>query len=497
MAILTTPVKRRRVAVGVIIRIDIRTNNATLKLSAMTQATLTPGTIWPFQRGGKLDSPQQLRLRTLIWLRWLAVFGQTGAVLWVYLVLDFHLPLSACLGAIALSAWLNIFLSIRWRTSQRLHERFSVLLLGYDILQLAALLYLTGGLENPFSILFLVPVTVSATTLPLNRTVWLSALAVVSATLLSYYHLPLPWQAEGRPEFPTLYVAGVWAGLVCGIVFSTLYVSRVAGEARQMSAALSATETILAHEQQLHALDGLAAAAAHELGTPLATIVLVAKELRNEFPHDTAVGEDLELLYSQANRCRDILSRLASREAQSDAMYARLMITVMLEEIIEPLRGPDVEVRVNSLPGKTPQGAPLPIPVISRNPAIKYALANLLENGVDFARSAVDVEIAWDEEEIVVSISDDGPGFSQQVIDRLGDPYVTTRPGYGAQVKPQEPDGHHGMGLGFFIAKTLLERSGATVVLANTVAPKSGAVVRIAWPTSVLAIGDPAQTAAA
>jgi two-component system sensor histidine kinase RegB len=433
----------------------------------------------------------QLRLRTLVWLRWLAVLGQTGAVLSVDLVLGFALPLSACLAVIATSAWLNIFLSIRWRTSARLHERYSALLLAYDILQLAALLYLTGGLENPFSFLFLVPVTVSATTLPLNRTIWLSVLAVVSVTVLAVYHLPLPWLPGEPIDLPSLYKAGVWAALVCGIAFATLYVSRVAGEAREMSEALSATETVLAHEQQLHALDGLAAAAAHELGTPLATIQLVSKELKRELPQDGPIGEDIDLLISQAERCRQILSRLADRDAQSDAMFARLKLPVMLEEIIDPLRGPDIDVVVVTKSARDADGEPLPAPVIPRNPAIKYGIANLLENAVDFARSTVNIELAWSDEEIAISISDDGPGFSQQVIDRLGDPFVTTRPGYGADGELVDSDGHHGMGLGFFIAKTLLERSGATVVLANRSGRQSGAVVRIAWPTAALAVDEP------
>ncbi len=447
--------------------------------------------IWPFQRAGELQSAQRIRLRTLVWLRWLAVFGQTGAVLWVHLVLEFALPLAFCLGAIAASAWLNIFLSVRWRTGVRLQERYTALLFGYDILQLALLLYLTGGLENPFVFLFLVPVTVAATTLPLSRTVWLSALAAGAVTVLAFFHLPLPWRPGEALEFPTLYVGGVWVALVCGIVFSTLYVARVAGEAREMAEALSATETILAHEQQLHALDGLAAAAAHELGTPLATIALVSKELKRELPGDGPVAEDLDLLVSQAERCRDILARLASRDAQSDAMYARLKLPVMLEEIIDPLRGPDIDIAITTDPGRDDAGAALPVPVIPRNPAIKYGLTNLIENAVDFARTAVRAELEWNGEEIAVSISDDGPGFSQSVIDRLGDPFVTTRPGYGAPGGPVHADGHEGMGLGFFIAKTLLERSGATVVLANRAGHQTGAVVRVAWRTADLAVsGD-------
>ena len=451
-----------------------------------TSVSSAPAMIWPFQRDAQLQSPQQLRLRTLIWLRWLAVFGQTGAVLWVYLVLSFQLPLSVCLALIATSAWLNIFLSVRWRTTVRLHERYSALLLAYDILQLAALLYLTGGLQNPFSFLILVPVTVSAATLPLNRTVWLSCLAAASVTVLAFYHLPLPWIPGSLLKLPPLFIGGLWTAMICGVAFSTLYVSRVASETREMSQALSATETILAHEQQLNALDGLAAAAAHELGTPLATIALVSKELKRELPHDSLMGDDVDLLISQADRCRQILSRLADRDSQSDEMFARLKLPVMLEEIVEPLRGPDVEIIVNTKPATGADDLLLDAPVIPRNPAIKYGLANLLDNAVEFAASQVQVDLIWSESEIAVSISDDGPGFSQQVIDRLGDPFVTTRPGYGANAKPAGRDDHHGMGLGYFIAKTLLERSGAAVMLANRTAPLSGAVVRITWPTHML-----------
>jgi two-component system, sensor histidine kinase RegB len=269
--------------------------------------------------------------------------------------LGFPLPLGPCLAAIALSAWLNVFLSLRWRSSLRLHDRYAALLLGYDIVQLAALLYLTGGLENPFSFLFLVPVTVSATTMPLNRTIVLGALTLAAITVLAFWRMPLPWYAGEPLELPGIYIAGMWTALVSGLVFSATYVNRIAREARQMSDALTATEIIHAREQQLSALDGLAAAAAHELGTPLATIALVAKELKRELPAEGQVGEDLDLLISQTARCREILSRLADREAQRDEMFASLKLTVMIEEIVAPLRGGDIRLpsmRAPSTPGR-------------------------------------------------------------------------------------------------------------------------------------------------
>jgi len=379
----------------------------------------------------------------------------------------------------------------------RLSGQFAGLLLAYDILQLAALLFLTGGLENPFAFLFLVPVTVSATTLSLR---WTSALGVIAfgcATFLAVVHLPLPWYAGQTLQLPQLYVGGLWAAILCGVVFSAIYARHIAEEARQMSTALTAAEQILAREQRLSALDGLAAAAAHELGTPLATIALVAKELKRELPAEGPHAEDVDLLIGQAARCREILSRLANREAQADAMFARVKLTVMIEDIVAPLReaGIKIEVDTHAIAAK---GGPEPAePVLPRNPAITYGLGNLIENAIDFAETEVAIETRWTETDVSIAVNDDGPGFAQEIFDRLGDPFVTTRPGYGPGGDESEAELHSGMGLGFFIAKTLLERSGATVSLANKPFPDHGAMVRIAWPRAVIDLSgkEPAKPA--
>jgi two-component system, sensor histidine kinase RegB len=427
-----------------------------------------------------------LRLRTLVRLRWLAIVGQTGAVLFVQFFLGFPLPLGLCLGAIALSAWLNIFLTIRWRKSVRLQETQAGLLLVYDVLQLAVLLYLTGGLENPFSFLFLVPVTISATSLSIRWTLWLGLMAFGSATFLAFQHYPLPWVPGVRLVLPDIYIGGMWAAIISGVVFSAIYARRIADEARQMSAALSATELVLAREQRLSALDGLAAAAAHELGTPLATIALVAKELKRELPAEGPHTEDIDLLISQTARCREILARLSSREAQTDEMYQRTKLLVMVEDLIAPLRGSDVVIAVTSS-ADADDKAVATEPVFNRNPGITYGLGNLLENAVDFAETRVEVDARWSPAQVSLTVRDDGPGFHENIFDRLGDPFVTTRPGYGEETG--EPGRHEGMGLGFFIAKTLLERSGATVSLANRPAPEHGAVVHVVWPRSMVDLG--------
>jgi two-component system, sensor histidine kinase RegB len=426
-------------------------------------------------------STSGLRLRTLVRLRWLAVVGQSIAVAFVHFLLGYPLPLSACLVLIALSAWLNIFLTLRWRGGQQLVARPAAMLLGYDIIQLAGLLYLTGGLQNPFAFLFLVPVTVSATTLPLVWTLAVGALAFLCASALTLYHLPLPWDATAPLQLPPAYIAGMWAALASGAVFSAIYARRIAVEARQMSTALAAAEMVLAREQRLSALDGLAAAAAHELGTPLATIALVAKELKRELPSDTPYTEDIDLLISQTARCREIMKRLASREHAADDIFEKFKLSVMIEDLVAPLRGSDVVVRIDAAAEDSQPDSVEP--VFRRNPGIIYGLGNLLENAIDFAASNVTVTARWAAASVVLTVADDGPGFDAAIFDRLGDPFVTTRPGYDAASDEAHDTGKRpGMGLGLFIAKTLLERSGASVQLSNRKAPAHGATITLRWP---------------
>lgn len=423
----------------------------------------------------------RLRLQTLVRLRWLAVAGQTIAVLFVYFGLGFPLPLGLCLAAIATSAWLNILLTIRYRANLRLRNRYAAMLLSYDTLQLAALLYLTGGLQNPFSFLFLVPATVSASTLPMKRTLPIVALTLVVATFLAFFHMPLPWSSATPLVLPGIFIAGTWTALVCGLGFLGVYVWRISLETKRMSDALTATEMVLAREQQLSALDGLAAAAAHELGTPLATIVLVTKELKRELGDEERHREDLDLLISQASRCREILSTLTLRDDPQDKVFGRLKLSVMLEEVAEALRGGDVEIIVSARNEDGSSDVKRDEPLFARNPGILYGISNLVDNALDFADERIVVSATWSPETISISIEDDGPGFAQEVIDKLGEPYVTTRPGQWAS-EIAEDGAHDGMGLGFFIAKTLLERSGAWVAMANRPQPAHGAIVRIVWP---------------
>src|SRR6201995_5326883 len=239
-----------------------------------------------------LPQRRNVRLDTLLRLRWLAIIGQTTAVLVVSYAIDFPLPIYACLSGIALSAWLNIALRMRFSLTQRLEPERAAWLLAFDVAELAVLLFLTGGLENPFSFLFLAPVLLSATALPPRITIILGPFAVACATVLVFVHYPLPWDIDDPLELPWIYLLGVWFCILLAIAFIGVYASQIPEENRQIAEALAATELVLAREQHLSQLDGLAAAAAHELGTPLSTISVVVKELERALEADSPHVDD-------------------------------------------------------------------------------------------------------------------------------------------------------------------------------------------------------------
>ncbi len=417
-----------------------------------------------------------LRLQTLVLVRWLAVAGQTIGVLFVAFGLGFPVPLAACFGLIAASAALNIWLILKFGVAHRPSSSFAATQIVFDLCQLGGLLALTGGLQNPFSILLLAPVAVSSTTLPRRPTFAIAFLAGIIASLISIWHLPLPWAPGEQLVFNRIYVIGIWVSIVCGVVFISAYTMRVAHDSRQIADALAATELALSHKEQLSALDGLAAAAAHELGTPLSTIALAAKEMRADAPPGSDLADDVELIIEQAARCRQILAKLRNLGNDGGDPFAAVPLTDLLAEVLRPHegRGKRIELLAEQTAG--------PAPVIERSVGMLYGLGNLIENAADFARATVRVEAAWDRDAISVTISDDGPGFAPELIDRLGEPYLTSRPR-----DPQGPDASNpgGLGLGVFIAKTLLERTGGRLAFEN-IAANGHARVRIVWPRSTV-----------
>lgn len=412
-----------------------------------------------------------LRLHTLVMLRWLAVAGQAAGVLFVFWGLGFPLPIWECFALIALSAALNIGLVLRYGAQIRLSARIAALQLAFDLCQLGGLLALTGGLENPFALLLLAPVSVAATSLPQRHTFAIATLAAAIASLISVLHLPLPWYPDEALSFNRIYIIGIWVSIVCGVAFVSAYTKQVARDARQIADALAATELALSRREQLSALDGLAAAAAHELGTPLSTIALAAKEMRAEVEKGSALAEDVELIIEQSARCRAILAKLRNLGSEPADLFARAPLTDILDEVARPHEGRGKVILFYS---ERTAGPP---PVFPRSVGLLYGLGNLIENATDFARQSVRIETAWDQQSITVSITDDGPGFAPELLARLGEPYLTSR--------PRDPDGadaHQpgGLGLGIFIAKTLLERTGGRLDFGNA-GPAGHARVNITW----------------
>jgi two-component system sensor histidine kinase RegB len=405
----------------------------------------------------------RISLRRLVLIRWVAIAGQAVALLVVHFAFDFRLPLLPAFAVVGCSVVLNLFITLCRRAATRLGEREAALFLGYDLLQLGLLLYLTGGLHNPFAILILAPVTVAATVLSLRPVIALAVFAVAVITLLALWHVPLPWRGV-PPMFPSELVLGLWTALVLATVFIGSYTWSVAEEARRLRDAVAATQLALAREQRVSAVGALAAAAAHELGSPLATIAVVARELVRDLPTDSPHSEDAQLLLSQSERCREILAQLARHPDEEGASpYTRLPISALVEAGGALYHDPRVRL-IFATTGEPADAEPL----VRRSPEIMHGLNNLIQNAVQFARSEVSVTIHWDKTTVTVEVADDGPGFPAHLLGRLGEPYLSTRAGTA----------NH-MGLGIFIAQSLLERSGAELIFDNLV--DGGAHVVISW----------------
>ncbi|WP_448189278.1 ActS/PrrB/RegB family redox-sensitive histidine kinase [Azospirillum sp. sgz301742] len=429
--------------------------------SGMSSALAMPPGIWSAKDG-------RVTLRTLIFIRWIAVVGQLATVLMVQGWLGYALPVGPVLAAIGASVLLNMVAMAQRGGRMRLADRDAALYLAYDMLQLTLLLYLTGGLSNPFAALLLAPITVGAAILSRYSVVLLTGLNLFCLTVLALWHFPLPW-AEPTPVVAPLLAFGLWMSLSVSAVFIAAYVFRVADEARRFADALAATQVALAREQRLSSLGALAAAAAHELGSPLGTIAVVAKELSKELPPDSEFAEDVALLQSQVMRCREILADLARKpEADGGDPFERLPLTALIDAAAAPHRLGTVEFHVEAAPNENDEE-----PVIRRAPEIIHGLGNFIQNAHQFAERHVNVQAGWDRGAVVVSVTDDGPGFPPQVLSRIGEPYISTR---------GERGGH--MGLGIFIAQTLLEKTGASVSFTNN--RGGGARVVVRWDRAIL-----------
>mgnify|MGYP006119995955 FL=1 len=424
----------------------------------------------------------------MIFLRWVAIVGQLTAILVGQFVYGLQLELGLCYFAVGLSIIGNLVAAFVFPENKRLSERENLSMVMFDLLQLGFLLFLSGGMHNPFALLLLGPVTVSAAVLTTRSTLLAGGTAIAMVTLLSKFHLSLRTDQGFILRVPDVFLFGNWIALVIAIVFIGAYSRRITSEMHSMSDALTATQMALSREQKLTDLGGVIAAAAHELGTPLATIKLASSELMDELEDREDLRADAALIREQADRCRDIL-RDMGQAGKDDLHLRQAPLMTVIAEAAEPHahRGKAMHFSHDPL-----AGVEMSQPAILRKPEIIHGLRNLVQNAVDFASKNVWVEGHWTADTISIRIVDDGTGFPPHLIGRIGDPFVGRRktPSEG-----QDRPGYEGMGLGLFIAKTLLERSGAELSFANgsdpymtapDAAKHTGAIVEVKWPRDTI-----------
>lgn len=432
-----------------------------------------------------------VRLRTLIYLRWLAVAGQAVAVIAATQFVGIALRLDLCLLLMGASVLFNVIAMTVAPENQRLSERAATLTLVFDLTQLGLLLYLTGGITNPFAPLVLAQTVIAATVLTLRAAMVLGGLSLLMVALLSVVYQPLMLADGSLLTVPPILVMGMTVAIALSIIFIGGYARLVSIETFSMAEALTATQLALEREQKLTALGGLVAAAAHELGSPLATVMLTSSELAEELADRPELQADALLIHAQAKRCREILTEMGS-SGKEDLHLRHAPLAAVVEEAAKPHvnRGPDVLIRVGGYPLDTVNEVQ---PEVARRPEIIHGLRNLVQNAVDYAKTSVWVDLDWTDSSIVVRIGDDGPGYPLELLGRIGDPYLRPR---AARDAPRPA--YAGMGLGLFIAKTLLERTGGRLTFANaggeqskrstdtTMTYPTGAIVEVRWIRSAI-----------
>ena len=413
----------------------------------------------------RLDENLNLDKKTLVFLRWIAIFGQLFSVNLVYFFLDLNFPVLLCHIIIFIGFITNIYLQLGLKATL-LKDLYSTSFLMYDIIQLSVLLYLTGGIFNPFAILLIVPTIVSSTFLSMGSTIILGSSTITLLFVLTFFNMPLPGMEEYVLSFPNYYVTGILISLIIGLTFLSYFGIRFSGETKKRSDALNKLQQILAKEYELESLGGQAAAAAHSLGTPLATITVVAKEMRKEVGDNSKLTKDVDLLISQTKRCSEILKRISQKQIIKDEFLSSISFEDLLEEIIKSFKeSSEKNIELNS-------DKDINKIDIKRNPELVYGLRNFIGNAVKFSNKNILVSIVSDNINLFVIIEDDGPGFAEDIIKALGEPYIKSRSKLSRD--------NSGLGLGTFLGKTLLERQSAIISFENNSSLK-GAKVKIKW----------------
>ena len=413
----------------------------------------------------RLGENLTLDRKTLIILRWIAYIGQLTAICVVYFYLNLDFKIFYALSVILIGILTNLFLQFKIKTILLKDIQASFYLI-YDLIQLSFLLYLTGGISNPFSILMIVPTIVSSTLLSVGTTIILGVLTIVLLFLLTIFHYPLPGIHEASTTFPKLYLTGYFLSIIVGLLFLGYFGIRFSGESKRRSEALNKMQQVIAKEYELESLGGQAAAAAHSLGTPLATISVVASELKKEIGENEEYSKDIDLLVSQSKRCGEILKLISKKQIKDDEFFSKTFMQDLLSEIIDSFRetsSKDIVINLKEDKNKFE---------FQRSPELIYGLRNFIGNAVKFSKSTVEIKIISNSNYLEVLINDDGPGFPEDIKEILGEPYIKS--------KSKVVDSNAGTGLGTFLGKTFLERKLAILSFEKDNS-LGGASVKIIW----------------
>jgi len=406
---------------------------------------------------------------TLTVLRYIAIFGQFIAINTVFFYLKLEFPINESYIIILIGLLTNLFLQFKVKVNQ-LKDTYASFFLLYDLIQLSILLYITGGILNPFSFLLIIPAIVSSTFLSMGTTIILSVITTCMLFVLTHLYLPLPGMDANSFNVPSFYKFGILTSILIGLIFLSYFGIRVSGETKKRSEALNKLQEVIAKEYELESLGGLAAAAAHSLGTPLATISVVAKELKKEIGDNKEISRDIDLLISQTKRCSEILKQISKKQIEEDNFLSFIKLEDLLEEIINSFKetsSKKIELDIEKDENKIN---------IQRSPEIIYGLRNFIGNAVKFSKSKVKINLKSNNKIIEIKINDDGPGIPDDIIDKMGEPYIKS--------KSKELSSNSGLGLGTFLGKTLLERKGASFLFRRN-AELGGALVIISWTPKI------------
>ena len=402
---------------------------------------------------------------TLTILRYIAIFGQFLAINFVFFYLKLEFPIIESYIIVFLGLATNLFLQFKIRVNQ-LKDTYASFFLLYDLIQLSALLYLTGGILNPFSFLLIIPAIVSSTFLSMGTTIILGVITSFMLFLLGHFYISLPGMDETIFYVPNFYKFGLLTSILIGLIFLSYFGIRFSGETKKRSEALNKLQEVIAKEYELESLGGQAAAAAHSLGTPLATISVVAKELKKEIGNNKEISKDVDLLISQTKRCSEILKQISKKQIEEDNFLSSIRIEDLLEEIINSFKetsSKQIELFTDEDQNKIN---------IQRTPEIIYGLRNFIGNAIKFSKSKVQINLKSNDKIIEIKIYDDGPGIPEDIINKIGEPYIKS--------KSKELSSNSGLGLGTFLGKTLLERQGAILKFKRN-GKLGGAQVTLSW----------------